>query len=220
MNLKALIAASRIRLDDATAPFLWSDDEIALYLSEAEREAATRALLIEDRETPAYCTVAVRAGVSRYKLHRNVLKIERAKLDAQKAPLSKVTRKRLDETLLDWDKDSGAPERFIDDEQYIVLHPTPVATDTLRLTVRRLPKQDFTAKDKSAEPEIHERHHFGLIDWVARCAYLKPDTDTYNPDRSKAHEAAFERAFGAREDADVQRKKRERRVPIVRYGGL
>jgi hypothetical protein len=51
---------------------------------------------------------------------------------------------------------------------------------------------------------------------IYHCALLKTDAETLNVQKALKHEKVFERSFGARLDANVQRKHRDRRPPIVR----
>lgn len=220
MDLKALISAVRIRLDDLNKPFLWSDDEITLYLNEAEREAAERAQLIEDDRTPRVVEIALRANIGEYDLHESVLAIVRAKIDGQANPLTLTTRDKLDAQVKDWESETGEPKRFLDDEHRIVLYPIPTTAGVLRLRVKRLPIDPLDLAEKTRGPEIHERHHYRMIDWALRCAYLKPDADTFDQKRADTYEAGFTRSFGVRLDADVQRKQREKRTVKMKYGGL
>lgn len=220
MELKALISAVRTRLDDLTKPFLWSDDEITLYLNEAEREAAERALLIEDDRTPSVVEIALRANIGEYDLHESVLSILRAKIDGQAKPLTLTTRAKLDTQVKDWEDEAGTPECFIDDEARIVIYPIPSAVGVLRLRVKRLPIDPLDRQEMTRGPEIHERHHYRMIDWALRCAYLKPDADTFDQKRADTYEAEFTRSFGVRLDADTQRKQREKKSNRIKYGGL
>lgn len=220
MDLKALISAVRIRLDDLTKPLLWSDDEITLYLNEAEREAAERALLIEDDRTPSVVEIALRANIGEYDLHESVLAILRAKIDGQANPLTLTTRDKLDTQIKDWESETGDPKCFLDDERRIILYPIPTTAGVLRLRVKRLPTDPMDLAEKTRGPEIHERHHYRMIDWALRCAYLKPDADTFDQKRADTYEAEFTRSFGVRLDADVQRKQREKRPIKMKYGGL
>jgi hypothetical protein len=217
MDRKALISVARSRLDDITKPYLWSDDEIALYLVEAEREAAERALLIEDDTSPLIVEISVKAGVASYRLNSMVLRVERVKLDLQPNILTRVNRETLDARARNWQAETGDPARFIDDVDTLVLYPIPTRADVARLTVKRLPVK---ADPANWSPEIHERHQLRLIDWVLHRAYMKPDADTFNAKRSDAAEVAFAQSFGIRPDANVQRKQREKRPITIKYGGL
>lgn len=75
MTLEELVAAARLKLDDAVLPYLWTTDELVNYANEAEREACRRANLIVDRTTAAYCRIAVVAGKYLYTLPNKILQV-------------------------------------------------------------------------------------------------------------------------------------------------
>jgi hypothetical protein len=47
-------------------------------------------------------------------------------------------------------------------------------------------------------------------------AYLKQDAETFNPIKAAEYLGLFEQAFGERPDANVQRKRRDKRPRVVR----
>lgn len=214
MNRADLISAFRTRADDVTEPQLWSDDEVALYLSEAEAEAAVRARLIKDGTTPAVTVIAVTASAQDYPLHESILDIDRAKLDSQQRPLERRTIAELDATCPGWESKTGTPRFFVEDNGHIRLVPQPAVADTLRLTVYRLPLEPLKAED--SEPEIHGKYHYRLIDWALRCAYMKPDSETLDKVKAGEYGALFDASFGIKRDANVERKQREAVPTIVK----
>lgn len=64
-------------------------------------------------------------------------------------------------------------------------------------------------------PEINKRHHEDLIYWMARRAYLKPDSETFDLERAKYYEAQFIDKVGARRSAaeEGQRQRMSNRRP-------
>lgn len=228
MTLDDQIAACRVLLADTRKPPLWSDDELRLYLNEAQNEAAERGQLILDIDTPEVCEIQVRAGVRIYELHQSVLKIKRAKLDLGDRPLIETSAGQMDQGGAgwfpsglnqyppnatwfpggsNWEALEGTPERYIhNDLASITLIRIPVADDVLRLQVTRLPLCPM--KNSQDEPEIAARYHFRMLDWALRCAYLKQDSETFDPKKGQRYEDSFTLAFGQRPDANVQRKRR------------
>ena len=83
------------------------------------------------------------------------------------------------------------------------------------MTVFRGALKPLRADLDTAKPEIHERFHERLMDWVLHRAYLKQDADTFDPGKAAQSLALFVQAFGERPDANVQRKHRDRRPPVV-----
>lgn len=222
MNVADFITAFRSDLVDQARPGqLWSDEDIVRYLNDAVQEACERAKLIEDRLTPAVCAITLQPTVSSYQLHPSVFEVKRATLRGR--PLDETSVEELDRDYCGWETLQGVPRMFVFEQASgaqparIRLVRTPTQTDTLALTVHRGALRKLTLDgDCQAKPEIPERFHERLKDWVYRCAYLKQDVDAFDKTKAIEFEAAFERSFGARPDANVQRKQRDRRPPVVR----
>lgn len=220
MNVADFITAFRIELADNEAPYLWSDEEIAAYLNEAVQEACERAHLIEDRATPTVCVVALEPGVDTYSLHPSVFQIKR--LTFRGRPLGETSVQALDDERPGWEACTGQPREFVFEQASGVLParvrlmPTPAQTEPINLTVYRDALKKLSADMDQGKPEIHERYHARLKDWVYRCAYLKQDVETLDKSRAAEFDGLFTQAFGARPDANVQRKQRDRQPPIVR----
>lgn len=231
MTLEELRAAFRSETDDVSKPYKWSDAEIAGYFNDAESQAARRALLLYDDETPSVCTINVVSGTSRYGLSKKIIRVDKAYLSTAKRLLTPT-----DETYLDnvspggndyanslggnsWRSSTGSPYFFLPRAKKIQLVPVPTAADTLQLAVYRTPVRAMA--DKSHTPEIAETYHMQLLDWALHRAYLKHDADAFDADFSKIHEAKFTASFGVLPGADVDRSRNQRRgAPAVRYGGL
>lgn len=219
MKVAEFITDFRADLVDNDTPPLWSDADIVRYLNDAVQEANVRAFLTEDRLTPAVCTVTLVPDVSTYQLHPSVFEIKRATLRGR--PLDETSVEELDDDCPGWENWKGSPRLFIFDQASgarpasIRLVRIPTQADTLSLTVYRGALNPLTAANGTAKPELPERFHERLKDWVYRCAYLKQDADAFDKSKAIEFEASFERSFGARPDANVQRKQRDRRPPIV-----
>lgn len=203
----------RERLDDLAQPYLWSDSELTSYLNEAEREAAVRALLIRDRSTANVCEIALADGDDWKDLHPSVLEIEYMYLihpvTSQKIPVVEMMEEELNSSpsML---TAKGIPSRYIHVGQEIRLYPMPNGTMDLELIVRRLPLADMV--DDGDEPEIPAEHHYRLIDWAARCAYMKRDSDAEDATRAAKHDTLFTESFGLRPDANVRRKRNQKQA--------
>lgn len=227
MNVEQFIAAFRIVLDDKAnsvgggqKDVLWSDEEIVGYLNEAVNEVAERALLIEDHTTPAACSIALQAGVGEYSLHPSVIKVKRLTWNGR--PLHETSTEELDCEHVAWETLAGRPCQFIHTGAGTLrLYRIPRAEDiavasTLALTVYRTPLVPYTVDDLDVVPEVKTLYHDRLMQWMYRCAYLKKDAETFDPNAAAKHEAAFVASFGQRPDANVQRKRRDKRPPVVR----
>ena len=64
MKVADFIEEFRGAVKDSVEPFFWSSENIVRYLNEAVQEACERAKLIEDRRTPAVCSLTLQAGIS------------------------------------------------------------------------------------------------------------------------------------------------------------
>ena len=219
MKVAEFITDFRADLVDNDTPPLWSDADIVRYLNDAVQEANVRAFLTEDRQTPAVCTITLVPDVSTYQLHPSVFEIKRATLRGR--PLDETSVEELDDECPGWENWKGSPRLFIFEQASgarpasIRLVRIPTQADTLSMTVYRGALNPLTAANGTAKPELPERFHERLKDWVYRCAYLKQDADAFDKSKAIEFEASFERSFGARPDANVQRKQRDRRPPIV-----
>lgn len=219
MTVDDFITTFREAMGDVTDPPFWSSDEIVKYLNAAVQEACERAFLIEDRMTPAVCSIPVLPGIAAYDLHASVLQIKRVALRG--CPLDETSFEAMDDESRNWESRQGAPRRFIFEQASgaaparIRLVSVPAQADTLALTVYRGALRKLSADMDMATPEIPERFHELLLHWMYRCAKLKNDAETVDKTSAAEHEAIFERAFGARPDANVQRKQRDKQPPIV-----
>jgi len=214
MNVEAFIGEFRRVMADAATPYLWSDEEVTTYLNDAVNEACERALLIEDRVTTAVCSVAMVANQTDYPLHKSVIQIKR--LAFRGRALSETSVEQLDNDDAQWEGRTGEPRQFIYSETAgLRMVPAPRSAGTVNLTVYRLPLVDLSVDNDSGIPEIPARHHMRLLPWMYRCAYLKQDSETLNESQAAKHEAAFVASFGARPDANVMRKQRDKAPNLV-----
>jgi hypothetical protein len=165
-----LYIARRSFLFDSTPEYKWTDKELTTMANLAEREACSRALLIKDKTTAAYCSIAVTAGTATYTLDQKVLRIERAKLALEDEPIDQITKEELDVIQPDWQSPTATgdtPKYLIAEADWkLTLVPTPIVNDTLALEVSRLPKYDM------AVPEIGPASFGGSDDSIGNGAFL------------------------------------------------
>jgi len=212
--VEQLIAEFRRVLQDAELPYLWSDDEICLYLTDAVNEACTRASLIEDRATEDVCAFSTVVGTDSYPLHQSIHRIKRVTVGGY--PLLETSVEYLDQVMQGWEARSGLPDFYLTEgETQIRLVPTPDKVYSVAMTVYRTPLDDLTIDNTDASPEIHPRFHMQLMPWVYRCALLKQDAETSDKARAAEYEGIFADSFGKRIDANVRRKQRDKRPPVV-----
>lgn len=233
MTLSDLLKKLRRRLNDKALPYLWDDAELTEYLNEAVDEAADRARLIYD-ETSSLTQFDVTADQAFYPLNNRVLDVDRVKLNGHL--LRRKTKMQLDNgefsgyargryetyanphhgmsSAVTWENDTGTPWAFIEEVNSIQLYPKPVVSGKLTLSLWRLPLEPLVGPDD--EPEIPAQHHPRLIEWALHLCYLNRDSDAEDQVRAEKYAADFEQSFGARKDANVQRKQKIKRIAVVR----
>lgn len=204
MNLRDGIDQFRIRAMDTAKPYLWSDAELSGWFSEAESEAAVRALLIRDSDTIAVAT----GDTDPYELPAALFDIQYAELRAADGSVTDIygsSRRELDRLRPGWRSKVERPTNYVHDDKSLTLSAIPDQDYTLYIEFFRLPKSALEEDDDT--PEINEVHHMNLVDWVLFRAYAKPDSDAFDPGKAKESEAAFVSYFGKRSNADIRRRQ-------------
>lgn len=216
-TVEELLDQVRLDLDDpkfsgVDTDSRWKDAELLSYLNRAVDEACLRARLIEDTGKSPWGKIAVKTGKAEYPLDERVLRIRRAKLEADWEPLRKVGYSYLDYRNADWEKESGPPVYFVQDfgGNKIRLAPIPTADDDLILTVQRKQSEPLTLDELECEPEIPSHHHYQLLHYVQYLAYARRDDDSGDEKLADKHLMMFDGHFGPRPTAeDVETVRRE-----------
>jgi len=191
MNLRELIVECRRASRDTVVPYFWKDEVWTAALNEAEDEACVRARLIEDDEAD-FCWVDLEPGVQRYPLDSRIIKvIEARNSEGQLISGYEIGQKDL------------------------TLGVAPTVAQTIRLLVYRRPLNKLASA--SDQPEIDEQLHRYLTHWALHRYYSDQDADTFDPNAAARHEADFERRFGKRPSASVERKQRRKRARVTRF---
>ena len=220
MLLTDLITLARQSfLDDGMAPYAWTDEVLALYASEAEREACRRAEVLVDSTTALdlatvplpLCSVTVVAATASYTISQKILRIKSGYLNSNSLPLKQKTPDWLDEYWPEWRLQSGTPAYYLQDKGIVTLVPKPVIVDVLKLTVSRLPLSDLDMGLSTSALTIPEEYHFGLVDWICYLAYSRQDADSNDFSKSALHERRFDTMFGPRPSAKAEQSRR--RIP-------
>lgn len=224
MDLQALIDAFRQRADDAVQPYFVSDEDLAKFASEGEREACIRASLIFDDLSPELVEIPVLANTHTYELDPLILRVdtaEFARADGGRQCTVHPTGMDHIREHPGWQGRVASQPRHVvhlDTPPSLRLWPTPSMPGTLHLGVYRLPMNDM--EDGSDEPEIPIQHHEGLVLWMLYRVYSTKDSELYDADRATENLADFTERFGERPSAEVLRRHRERRRVTTPYGGL
>lgn len=200
MNLSQLIDRFRREVADTVKPYIWSDDEAVGYANDAVSEACRRAMLVVDSSS-SMTEIRIAAGDAVIELDESIIYVRRAKLDSSSAALTPIVSRTMDERFPGWEAAGrSAPRVFVPDWESgkIRLYPPANAEDTLRMTVVRVPteKEELSLSAAEGAPIIPRRYHASLLDWMKHRAYIKPDTDAFNPDKAGKFAESFAVEFG------------------------
>lgn len=218
-------------LDDLAIPYLWSDTELLRLANYAEVQACRRAHLIIDGTTAndngtaatastagqkPLCTLTIVGNQSTYTLSNKILQVKRCQLASMTYPLEgPLHYPEIDERMSGWFGTNGTvgtagsggyPWAFLNEPgNTITFILSPSISDTARLVVSRLPLTPFTL---NTSPEIDERYHIDLCDYIGWKAFLKPDSDAFNEKLAAFYESRFTATFGILPDAYTERMRK------------
>ena len=204
MTLSDLIAQFRFETSDLDRKYLWDDDELTVYLNEAQDEACIRSRLIREKTNPTICQIDVVENVSIYQLDPHVIEIVYGSmiyLGAEGLPyiLGKTTSDVMDQIRPYWRSLHYRPTALIHYDTSVEFDCIPDTSYTVNLEVYRLPMVPMSSDDDI--PEINAIHHRHLVKWAKHRAYAKRDADTYNEGLSEKYLTEFEDVFGKRPNA-------------------
>ena len=219
LTLKDLIRRSRSRLRDKVPPYLWDECELLDCINDTVRDAAIRANLVVQDDIPLVFTqntdlswkakYALDSGVLAVKsvylvsqpsitLHQTSFQRQNTRYHARPTEIGTPAKFALDQTMPGTGDDYGVFVRAI------TFIPQPIEADTAMLEIVRLPT---LLEEDDDVPEIDEIYHPDLIAGITGLAYLKKDSDTFDPTRSKRDLQLFEDRFGIRLPASVMRER-------------
>lgn len=214
MTLADLIRSFRSLSRDRVEDYFWSDDEVKLWLNEAQAQACVRGRLIREDELQAVCQVALTAGKHTYPLHPTAYELTRLEIvpanGDRPREVSLKSREWLDAEVHDWRRMDRPACMAIQDDITLRLVGTVQTGDVLSLECYRLPLQEL--KQLGDKPEIHLMHHQHLVQWALHQAFSVPDADVFDPTRSDKAERAFTAYFGPLPDSDARRATRTDQV--------
>jgi hypothetical protein len=190
MTKPELLALFRTLADDAVAPYLVSDAQVNLWITEAEREGAERGLYLY---TGAAHNISVIADTATYAINSAIILLKRAKLSGESSPLVKAMRCDLDANLSDWESKTGTPKLYVLENYNLTLYPKPDAAFTLTLDGSRRP-----ASDMETPAYLHE----SLVYWLLHKFYSIADADINNQSLALQNLQTFTRMFGHKRSAN------------------
>jgi len=219
MKAKELVRRFRDLTDDLDLgqedDMLWSDAEVLRYLDQAQDEACRRSKLISDSSTSAVVDIALSSGVDTYSMHSKIIRIENIVLNSTSKPVDIYDEDWMDFLKPAWRLDTGDVGACILywGTRKIRVWRQPTTSDTLNLTVKRLPIISVTSLETVLE--IPDEFLPPLVNGMMWYAYQKADSQTFNPEISDFHHTLFSRAYGdptsAREEMTYRNSHKKRR---------
>ncbi len=182
MTGQELIDHTRIDvLRDNSAPFLWSDDLIKLYLSAAENEFSRKTYALLDNTK----TIVTEVGTGEYDLPAGSIYVASARISTDACDMGNYTRRVLPSGL---STATGTPSIFVCDEaaRTIRFYLVPDAIVTINLRVARLPAAPISEYNS---PEIPEEYHLDLASYAAWKCLQNNDVDGQNITAADRHKA-------------------------------
>ncbi len=204
MNVTTLVSRMRSEiLDDELIPYLWSNTNLINYLNDTIDEIAEEHLIIVDQSTDSVVEVDLMSNQTLHSISDSILHIRFGRLESTGYGVIRTTEDWLNANISDWRTTTGsAPTYFAPSatQGYLSIYPqiydaTSKVMDTLLLTVNRMPLTPFTIADIAAATDITDiksMHHSKLLNGMAKRAFLKPDSETYDKGKAEYHRGLFE----------------------------
>lgn len=223
-----ILDSFRQQVHDVAEPYLWSDDELAYFLDDAQTMFCRLTDGIADATTPAATQVSIVPGQIWYPLHPAVKAVRSATRADTGLELDVVNQDEHRRLLQRWagpygsntPAQPGVVRRLVlgAEENQIMAYPTPDETVTINLSIYRLPLAPITVSSATMDPQLGSQHHWHLMLWMKHLAYGKADSEVYDPRAAERYEQAF-RDYCVNAKAEAQRRRRATTGTVV-YGGL
>lgn len=203
MILQELDDSFRDETRDTHEELLWSRETVARHMSEAEEEAAIRMRLLPD-----VTEIETDPTQPTYRLASRFFEIIHAAWapagSDRYEPLYQTSIENMDSLYYDWRTERvSRPQYLIHTDTSVRLAGVLRRAGTLQIEGYRLPRRPM--KQPTDRPEIAEVHHRHLVNWALYRAFLKTDAETLDNTRAATAYAAFERYFGLRPDAELNK---------------
>lgn len=201
MNLGELELEFRATEQDTARPYLFSPEEIAIWATQAESEAAVRGNLIRDSGE-----ISISAGDTAVTLPSGLYDIQYVECRAADGTINEVypkDRGTLDIDRPGWRTEVIRPQDYVHDDKRMVLAGVSDADYSLYIEFYRTPKSPLVKS--SDAPEIDVIHHIRLVNWIRFRAYSKKDVDTQDDGKALEGEASFSAYFGMRKTSNLRR---------------
>lgn len=209
----------RQEVDDTEAPYFWSNTEVESFSDRAEEMFCRLTGGIQDASS-ALATLAIVASNPWVTYSPLILRIVTASLTSTNAPLTILNPPDLQDDCKAWGpKSINLPGRVIalvaglDDTKLKVVQ-VPQATDSISLVLERLP---LVAASAAGAFEIPAQHHYYLLHWMKRLAYLKQDSQTFDKVKAEEEGAQF---IAYCKQALEEKERRKNKPRLMQYGGI
>ena len=213
-----IVEQFRNEIDDAAQPYLWTPDELAEYLDDAQKKFCRDGVGVAD-----VMTLELVEGTEWYAKNPRITKVRNAAFTTpawSHSDLTVVEYEHFQRAGYRFDTRPGRTRMLVNGmrQNFFRATPAPHADATAELVVYRMPLSDITdANIDSVQFEIQDHFAQGLKKWMFARAYRKHDGDTFDPVKAAGYEKEFaEFCFASAR----QQEKSDRQVGVVQYGGL
>jgi len=189
MTLDDLLSTTRKLLRDVSQGKLYDNDEIVLYLNDAQHKLAVRTHSFVSADRPMNLVV----GEDMYTLDDDIMQVYSCTLEGYYGRLRRATETWMPDAI-----SRAKPEGFTSDKvtQSLRFYPIPDQEYTAILRVARLPKP-MTLDAGCAECEVKPHWQLALCDWAAYRCFTVDDADGRNDNAAKLAKARFDEAINA-----------------------
>ena len=198
MTLDDLLRVTRTILRDGVQGRIHEDEDIVLYLNDAQNKLATRAHSFVIADKP----LGLADGIDLYPLDTEVLSVYSCTIEGFYGRLRRRTEVWIPDGLM-----KSRPVEFDTDKetQSIRFNPTPDQDYTALLRIARLPT-DLSLDDNNAECEVRPHWQLALCDWAAYRCFSTDDADGRNDNAAKQAKARFDTAINGIKCENYQAK--------------
>lgn len=213
MTPRELLAIFREEVFDTQAPYLWSDNLILGYISEAQKQFCRDTYGIPDARS---FKIAIKAdGTEWYKIDPRIIKVRGATLSDTGRPIAMVPSEKTQAYGILFDGKQGPVKTLVTglENNTVRVHPVPNVAATISLTTFRI-TDDVGADD---DLEIELQHQRGLLHWTKHLAYSVQDTETYDKQAAEKYEGKHKTLC----DKVIREQSRvAKEAGTVVYGGI
>lgn len=186
MTTFELLTLTRTLLRDTALPPKWTDEDIVMYLNEAQEKVCRTVMefVVADYALPVY------EGIDAYDIDEDIQLVYRVHLDGVAGTIQPSTDGHIPTT-----QDLGVPITYTLDSssRSIRFWPVPREDYTAIMRVARLPAA-LTVDDIEARCELESRYQIPLADWAAYRCFTHDDADGRNDGAAKLAKDRYEEA--------------------------